>query len=150
MNLELNQKTATDYAITGGSALVGGTVSKGVMGLAPEGFKKPLVRAGICLATLFTAGTIQGKDTGAKIARGALLGVSVEQGMGAVSTLVSPNVKDNPTTKAEKFVAAIGRGMNAPDQPYQPILNLPTSYDWDANQDFQSVNKSEKQIKIKI
>lgn len=126
MNLELKKETVVDYAITGGSALAGGTVSKGVMGLASESLKKPLVRGAFAALALLGAGSIQGEDTGAKIARGALLGVSVEQGLGAVSSLVSPSVKDNPITKAEKFIAAIAKGsetsgMASAEEFYQPI-----------------------------
>lgn len=143
MNLELKKGTVVDYAITGGSALVGGTVSKGVMGLASEGLKKPLVRGAFSILALLGAGSIQGKDTGAKIARGGLLGVSVEQGIGAISSLVSPSVKTNPTTKAEKFIAAIAKGseangMNSSDEFFQPALEI----SHDAWSDENSLNNS--------
>ena len=134
MNFKFSQKDATDSAITGVSAIAGATASKGVMGIVPEGAKKPLVRAGISLATLLLASSIQGKDTLAKASQGALLGVSVEQGIGAVSKLVSPSVKETPTTQGEKFVAAIA-GMNAPEENmFQSALNV-ASYDWSPKND---------------
>ena len=147
MKFKLNQKNAIDSGITGVSAIAAATASKGAMGLAPESFKKPLVRAGISLLALTVASGIQGNDAMAKASQGALLGISVEQGFGAVSQLVSPSVKDTPTTKGEKFVAAIA-GMNAPgENMYQPALNI-ASYDWSVNDVFNNDVKTNK-IKLK-
>ncbi|WP_028889388.1 hypothetical protein [Tenacibaculum ovolyticum] len=143
MNFKFNQKDAIDSTITGVAAIGGATASKGIMGIVPEGAKKPIVRAGISLLTLAIASGIQGKDTLAKASKGALLGISVEQGLTSVSKLVSPSVKDTPTTKGEKFIAAIA-GMNGGDEDmYQSTLNIP-QYDWNSNDVFEEVGDTAK------
>ncbi|WP_272152173.1 hypothetical protein [Tenacibaculum aiptasiae] len=135
MEFKLNQENAIDSAITGVSTMGGAVASKGLMGIAPEGLKKPIVRAGLSLLTLAIASGVQGDDALAKSTKGFLLGVSVEQGVGAVAKAISPSVKDTPTTKGEKFVAAIA-GMNAPEENgYQSFEAIPM-YDWNQDASF--------------
>ncbi|WBX78350.1 hypothetical protein PG911_08830 [Tenacibaculum ovolyticum] len=144
MKFKFSQKDAIDSTITGVAAIGGATASKGIMGIVPEGAKKPIVRAGISLLTLAIASGIQGKDTLAQVSKGALLGVSVEQGLTSVSKLVAPSVKDAPTTQGEKFIAAIAGGMNGGDEDmYHPTLNIP-QYDWNSNDVFEEVGGTAK------
>ena len=143
MNFKFSQKAAIDSGITGVSAIGGATASKGIMGIVPEGAKKPIVRAGISLLTLALASGIQGNDALAKASKGALLGISVEQGFGAVSKLVSSSVKDTPTTKGEKFVAAIA-GMNGGEEnSYESTMHI-SEYDWNLNDVFDEVGDTTK------
>lgn len=145
MKFKFNQKNAIDSTITGVAAITGATASKGIMGIVPEGAKKPIVRAGISLLTLAIASGIQGNDTLAKASKGALLGISVEQGLTSVSKLVSPSVKDAPTTQGEKFIAAIA-GMNGGEEDmYQPTLSL-SAHDWNLNDVFDTTFTSNNEL----
>ena len=147
MKFKLNQKNAIDSTITGVSTMGGAVASKGLMGIAPEGLKKPIARAGLSLLTLAIASGVQGNDSLAKSAKGFLLGVSVEQGVGAVAKAISPSVKDTPTTKGEKFIAAIA-GMNAPEgNMYLSTLNVPM-YNWSTTDVLDTV-KQTSEIKLK-
>ncbi|WP_299106050.1 hypothetical protein [uncultured Tenacibaculum sp.] len=137
MKVKFDQKKAKETAAFGTGAAGGFMLSKGSSGIAPAEAKTPLVRGGIALGTLLLASSIQGNGYLVKGTQGLLTGVSIEQGTSAISELIAPKVKDNPTTSGEKFLAAMG-GMNAADETgytYQPsTINL-SSDAW--NQDDQ-------------
>ncbi|WP_044398828.1 hypothetical protein [Lacinutrix sp. Hel_I_90] len=135
MNKQLKD-SIIDNTVTVLSAVGGGKLSNGVVGLIPVEDKmgKVAVKGVIALSSIAGAAYIKGKSVTKSAARGALLGMAWKQ----IDTLTDDLVKDNniidPITEgsstAEKFIANVF-GMGCPAQTQSPryvqmpSLNMP-------------------------
>lgn len=126
MKVEFNQKKAISTATLGVSAGVGALVSKGAMSIAPASFKKPLTRILLGGVALVAASTIQGTGTLEVAAKGAALGVGIQQvAEGAIGFIKPslPAVGENPT-KAKQFIAGALAGADDAETFVLPQANM--------------------------
>ncbi|XRE42355.1 hypothetical protein ACIVBQ_000559 [Tenacibaculum discolor] len=131
-----------DTATLGASAVAGGLLSKGALGIAPSEMKTPIVKGGIAVLALVAAASIQGKDTLATSTRGLLLGAGAEQAISAVADVIAPTVQEEATTTGQKFMKAMA-GLNAAENEELATFeqfNIPTTV-WD-----EPIEKKQEEI----
>lgn len=118
MKTKYTQEKAISTATLGVSAATGALASKGAMGIAPESFKKPIIRTALGLTALIAASVIQGNSTGATIGRGVTLGVGVQQVAEGIAGFVNPLLPASITAGVkpqEKFLAEALKGAEYED-----------------------------------
>ena len=116
-------------AIFAGSAVLGGAVSKGVVGLLPQ---TKFTKIGLAIVATIGAAAIKGTDEKATAARGALAGMAIVQGLDAAQDAVAPMVSEyiaaNPDSKVAGFLSR-ATGLGGPGVYYPAILTSPTLYE---------------------
>jgi|GEM_PF-3704996 len=126
-------KVSKQGVIVGG-ALVGGMLSNGVAKRVPGG---KITKIGIAVIAAICAASIQGQTTGADAARGALLGMSIEQAGSVAMEAVDGWVNTGEMSKAKEVVGQItglAGGYEYPPMEYiesapvQQQLGTPLTY----------------------
>ncbi|EAR15431.1 hypothetical protein [Robiginitalea biformata] len=122
-------KSIADKGLVVGGAIVGGAASKGVVGLLPAG---KLTKIGVAAVSLAGAVAIKGKDTGAQIAQGALLGMAVVQGLEAAQEALAPTIQgyvsSGEPSKIKEFVSRAA-GLGSADNFYPGLEpHTPTAH----------------------
>lgn len=130
-----SQKTIVDAAVLVGSAVGGAAVSRGVFGAIPltppaSGTDYKKIGARVVLIALGIAGaaSINGSDTVANGAKGALAGMAIQQGLDLVADFAAASPKTAALTvstkSTDKFAArALGLGCACDQKTY--ALNRP-------------------------
>ena len=81
----VNKVTSQGKAV--GGVILGGALSKGVIGLLPQ---SKYTKLGFAVLSLVGAASIKGSGEGAKLAKNALVGMGAVQGMEAIQEMAAP------------------------------------------------------------
>lgn len=81
------KKSLVEQGTTVGSAIVGGAVSDGVVGLVPEEYKK-WGKPAFALACAIASASVKSNTTSGKILQGAFAGMSIKQGLDYLRELI--------------------------------------------------------------
>ncbi len=118
-------------ALSLGGAIAGGALSNGLMTFVPAE-QVLLARSGIAVVGLAGAASIKGKTSADNLVKGALLGLSIAQGVALVKKYAGDQITiDENSTASQKFVAgAVGLGCpndNVGSYPAlaSPVINFP-------------------------
>lgn len=103
-------------AITIGSAVLGGALSRGLVSVAVKDEATPMtkgiVNGVLCIGAAFGAMKVSGNDTKANVLRGAALGVSIAQGLDMLKNIFSSE-KLSAKVASNKFLSR-SLGLSAP------------------------------------
>lgn len=80
-------KKVGDESATFAGGFLGAAAARGASGLIGE---NTMIKAGLAVAGIVLAASVTGTDTGAKMAKGAGLGIALEQGTEVILDLVQP------------------------------------------------------------
>lgn len=102
-----------------GSAILGATASRGVAPLIPGG---KLGKVALAAISLFGAAAVTGTTTGSDIARGALVGMAIQQtgdlAIQTIQPMVAGWVNGGDPSKLKSFIGK-SVGLSSPDSFYE-------------------------------
>ncbi len=140
MKIKFKKEQVQDTAVLGVGTLAGTYLSKGIMSIVPSEVNEPIIKAILGIGGFVLGGSIDGKGALTNIVRGILMGVGLENTMGAINGAVAPSLSDTPTTSSQKFVNAMF-GMNSADQiAYTPSFMISDSV-WNEDVQLETANE---------
>ena len=145
MKLKFNKNSMQDTATVGVGTIAGTYGSRALMAIAPSEFNEPLIRGVLGIGGFAVGGALQGKGLVVNLVKGFLMGVGLDNTLGAVNELVAPSLPADSGTQSQKIMRAMF-GMNSPGEiKYTPTLMIPDSSSWGDN-----AQLSEQKFKFKV
>lgn len=132
MKLKFNKNSMQDTAVIGAGTLAGTYGSRALMAIAPSEFNEPLIKSVLGLGGFALGGALQGKGLGVNLLKGVLMGVGLDNTIGAVNELVAPSLPAEKNTQSERIMHAMF-GMNSPETKqiqYTPSFMIPEETSW--------------------
>jgi hypothetical protein len=130
MKLKFNKNSMQDTATVGVGTIAGTYGSRALMAIAPSEFNEPLIRGVLGIGGFAVSGALQGKGIGVNLLKGLLMGVGLDNTVGAVNELVAPSLPADSSTQSQKIMKAMF-GMNSPEEiKYTPTLMIPDASSW--------------------
>lgn len=113
------QKTAVDTVVKGLSLGTGVVLSKGAMSLLPAEYQTTMYKGGVALLSFLVSMIIKGETTLDKSVQAAFMGMGLQQGVEALSSVIGDQINVDPNaTGGQKFLQAslgLGNGASAPN-----------------------------------
>ena len=130
MKLKFNKNSMQETATVGVGTIAGTYGSRALMAIAPSEFNEPLIKAVVGAGSFAVGGALQGKGLGVSLLKGVLMGVGLDNTIGAVNELMAPSLPAETTTQSQKVMHAMF-GMNSANEiKYTPTLMIPDSSSW--------------------
>ena len=145
MKFKFNKNGMQDAATVGVGTIAGTYGSRALMAIAPSELKEPLIKGVLGVGGFALGGALQGKGVGVNLLKGFLMGVGLENTVGAVNELVAPSLPADATTQSQKVMNAMFGLNSANEIKYTPTLMIPDASSWG-----EAAPSSEQKFNFKV